>query len=184
MLTVDFHELKLKPGSMVLDAGCGSGRHLRGLANIQGVKYFGIDMKQEDLDKAKTSLAEIKGAVAENDQIIKADIRNLPFVNKFFDCVICSEVLEHINEHEQALKELVRVLKSNGSLVIQVISRFLFAVCSSALDSRLFDGLHTARLRNRVETYLGRLRGQLDYEEHLAVIFRLQVALQVFKRQP
>jgi len=34
MVTVDFHDLKLKPGSLVLDAGCGGGRHLRALAKL------------------------------------------------------------------------------------------------------------------------------------------------------
>ena len=129
MLTVDFHELNLKPGSTVLDAGCGSGRHLRGLAGIPGVKYFGIDRKQEDLDKAAASLKEIPGAIPDNCLIANADVRNLPFAATFFDCVICSEVLEHIDEHEQALKELVRVLKPNGSLVISVPRYFPERIC-------------------------------------------------------
>src|SRR4030042_3603507 len=118
MLTVDFHELKLQPGDIVLDAGCGSGRHLRGLAAIPGVKYFGVDTKQEDLDKAAASLKDIPGVVADDYQITKADIRNLPFETAFFDCVICSEVLEHIPQDDEAVKELVRVLKPEGSFVI------------------------------------------------------------------
>lgn len=129
MLTVDFNELKLCSGDVVLDAGCGTGRHLRGLAGIPGVRYFGIDTKQEDLDKAAASLAEIPGVDAGNCQIKKADIRHLPFADDFFDCVICSEVLEHIPEHEQAIKELVRVLKSTGLLVISVPRYFPEKIC-------------------------------------------------------
>lgn len=129
MLTVDFNELKLRSGDVVLDAGCGTGRHLRGLAGIPGVKYFGIDTKQEDLDKAAASLTEIPGVEAGNCQIKKADIRRLPFADDFFDCVICSEVLEHIPEHEQAIKELVRVLKPTGLLVISVPRYFPEKIC-------------------------------------------------------
>ena len=129
MLTVDFPELGLQPGNAVLDAGCGTGRHLRGLAGIPGVRYFGIDMKKEDLDKAYASLAEIPGSSADNCHIARADIRNLPFSDGFFDCVICSEVLEHIWEHEQALEELIRVLKPKGSLVISVPRYFPEKIC-------------------------------------------------------
>lgn len=129
MLTVDFHELNLTKGSLVLDAGCGSGRHLRGLAGIPGVKYFGIDKKLEDLDKAVASLRETPGAAPDNYFITRADVKNLPFATVFFDCVICSEVLEHIPEHEEALKELVRVLKPHGSLVISVPRYFPERVC-------------------------------------------------------
>ncbi len=129
MLTVDFNELKLQSGDVVLDAGCGTGRHLRGLAGIPGVKYFGIDTKQEDLDKAAASLNEIKCVEAENCQIQKADIRQLPFDDAFFDCVICSEVLEHIPHHEQAVGELVRVLKPEGLLVISVPRYFPERIC-------------------------------------------------------
>ncbi len=129
MLTVDFNELKLQSGDVVLDAGCGTGRHLRGLAGIPGVKYFGIDRKQEDLDKASASLNEIPGVEADNCQIQKADIRQLPFADAFFDCVICSEVLEHIPDHEQAVGELVRVLKPEGLLVISVPRYFPERIC-------------------------------------------------------
>jgi ubiquinone/menaquinone biosynthesis C-methylase UbiE len=129
MVTVDFHELKLKPGSLVLDAGCGSGRHLRALAKLPNLKIIGIDRNQADLNDALTSLKNMPDALSDNYLVTRADINKLPFAKDFFDCVICSEVLEHIPQHEEALKELVRVLKPQGSLVVSVPRYFPEKIC-------------------------------------------------------
>jgi len=129
MLTIDLHELNLKPGDNVLDAGCGSGRHLRALAQIPGLKIFGIDRSQKDVAEAIRALQDMPDALSDDYSVACADITALPFENEFFDCVICSEVLEHIPEHEAALNELVRVLKPQGNLVVSVPRYFSERVC-------------------------------------------------------
>ena len=129
MVTVDFNELKLKPHSLVLDAGCGSGRHLRALAKIHDLKIIGIDRNGSDLNDALTSLKNMPDALSDNYLVSRADIKNLPFASASFDCVICSEVLEHIPEHENALKELVRILKPQGDLVVSVPRYFTEKIC-------------------------------------------------------
>ncbi|MCK7477499.1 MAG: class I SAM-dependent methyltransferase [Candidatus Moduliflexus flocculans] len=103
MVTVDFHELKLKPGSVVLDAGCGSGRHLRALAKLPDLKIVGIDRNAKDVADALAALKNMPDALSSDYQVTQADINALPFDDASFDCVICSEVLEHIPEHEKAL---------------------------------------------------------------------------------
>jgi len=108
MVTVDFYELKLKPGFAVLDAGCGSGRHLRALARLPGLKIVGVDRNPSDVDAAVKALGEMPDAVSRDFSVTCADITRLPFAGESFDCVICSEVLEHIPAHEAALKELIR----------------------------------------------------------------------------
>jgi Methylase involved in ubiquinone/menaquinone biosynthesis len=129
MVTVDFHELKLKPHSLVLDAGCGSGRHLRALAKIPDLKIIGIDRNSSDLNDALTSLKNMPDASSDDYLVSRADIKNLPFASASFDYVICSEVLEHIPEHENALKELVRILKPQGDLVVSVPRYFSEKIC-------------------------------------------------------
>nr|MBP9532880.1 class I SAM-dependent methyltransferase [Syntrophaceae bacterium] len=120
MITIDLHELKLKPGFAVLDAGCGTGRHLRALARLPGLKIHGIDRNPADVAKAVRALREMPDALSREVSVTSADITQMPFADETFDCVICSEVLEHIPEHEAALKELVRVLKPRGTLVVSV----------------------------------------------------------------
>ena len=129
MVTVDFHKLKLKPHSLVLDAGCGNGRHLRALAKLPNLKIIGIDRNGSDLNDALTGLKNMPDALSDNYLVSCADIKNLPFASASFDCVICSEVLEHIPEHENALKELVRILKPQGDLVVSVPRYFSEKIC-------------------------------------------------------
>ena len=89
MITVDFHDLKLKPGFVVLDAGCGSGRHLRALAKLPGLKIVGVDRNQKDVDEAVKALKEMPDALSTDCSVMCADITRLPFPADYFDCVIC-----------------------------------------------------------------------------------------------
>ncbi len=132
MVTVDISGLKLKAQSVVLDAGCGTGRHLRELAKNPDWKIVGIDKNEKDLFDAGQSLKDVReifGYPNNNCYVMKADINKLPFADEAFDCVICSEVLEHIPQHHDALQELLRVLKPQGDLIISVPRYFPERIC-------------------------------------------------------
>jgi ubiquinone/menaquinone biosynthesis C-methylase UbiE len=129
MVTVDIAELKLTPQSVVLDAGCGTGRHLRELAGMPSLKIIGIDKNEKELNSAYLSLQEMPDCGTKNFFVLKADINKLPFADETFDCVICSEVLEHIPEYRGAIQELVRVLKAQGDLVISVPRYYPERIC-------------------------------------------------------
>jgi SAM-dependent methyltransferase len=123
MLTVDFQKLRLKPGDRVLDAGCGAGRHVCEAFRIKGVDVVGIDLNWDDLCKTATTLYLMHmqdGGGQERCLISRADVAGLPFKDGAFDAVICSEVLEHIQDNRKAVRELIRVLKPGGELVISV----------------------------------------------------------------
>ncbi|UCD85606.1 MAG: class I SAM-dependent methyltransferase [Deltaproteobacteria bacterium] len=124
MLTVDFQKLEIKPGSRILDAGCGGGRHLCEAFRSQDADVVGIDLNWEDLCKAKYNLNSINNGNDGLRTVSMADVTTLPFKTGIFDMVICSEVLEHIPENRTAIAELVRVLKPGKNLVISV-PRFL-----------------------------------------------------------
>ena len=64
MITIDLQELNLKPGFAVLDAGCGTGRHLRALARLPGLKIFGIDRNPADVAEAAKALSEMPDALS------------------------------------------------------------------------------------------------------------------------
>jgi ubiquinone/menaquinone biosynthesis C-methylase UbiE len=124
MLTVDFREISLKSGTRVLDAGCGSGRHLCAAFRTPGVEVAGIDLKWADLCTARGYLSAMGGENMGKWIVARADVTTLPFREASFDVVVCSEVLEHIREGRVAVTELVRVLKPGGDLVVTV-PRFL-----------------------------------------------------------
>lgn len=95
----------LKPQGMVLEVGCGEGRNLIFIAN-KGLKVVGIDINDEYLKKAKSSVT-----------VAQADARKLPFKDSSFDCVLCSEVLEHLEDPESCVNECRRILKEGGIAV-------------------------------------------------------------------
>lgn len=51
---------------------------------------------------------------------IKADICNLPLEDNTFDVILCNHVLEHIPDHQKAMRELFRVLKPGGWGIVQI----------------------------------------------------------------
>jgi 2-polyprenyl-3-methyl-5-hydroxy-6-metoxy-1,4-benzoquinol methylase len=129
MVTVDLHELNLKPNDVVLDAGCGLGRHLRHLARMPELKIFGIDKNAWALSETSKSMKTMPDVLSKDYLVSIADINRLPFADISFDCIICSEVLEHIPEHEAAMRELVRILKPQGTLVVSVPRYFSERIC-------------------------------------------------------
>lgn len=121
MITVDFDRLKIKPGYRILDIGCGSGRHTCAAYRFKNVIAIGADISHAELLTAKGRL-ELHDRLGENGGgvwgLSRADIKNLPFKDSFFDLVICSEVLEHVAEDKGAAVEIIRVLKPGRILAV------------------------------------------------------------------
>lgn len=104
---------KEKP-SKILDVGCGRGFYVNALSKYPFVKkVYGVDVSSSYISIAKKT----KNSKA---NFIKASIYKLPFKDKEFDLVICSEVLEHLKKEYAGLREIRRVLKHGGILLITV----------------------------------------------------------------
>ncbi len=132
MITADLRRAGLRSGHSVLDIGCGSGRHTAEAYSHEGVTAVGADRNRDDLTAARDRLAFHDGIGAHGGgawHLSAADALALPFRAHFFDVVICSEVLEHIPDHQNAMREIVRVLKPGGTLVVSVPRRFPEKIC-------------------------------------------------------
>jgi len=105
-------------GDKLLDAGCAEGRNLKWFY----INYFdisGIDTDQERLSIAKENYPKA------STKFTVGTIDDLPYVNNSFNHVICSAVLHFAKDEVHFYKmftELVRVLKTNGSLFIRIAS--------------------------------------------------------------
>ena len=137
MITVNFEKLDIKPGYRVLDIGCGPGRHTCGAYAYKNIVAIGADLCFKDLLEAKERL-QYHDDIGEHGGgcwgLLTADIKSLPFPDDFFDMVICSEVLEHIPDHEIAADEIVRVLKPGKNLAVSVPRYFPERICWALSD--------------------------------------------------
>ena len=117
----------IKADTHVLDVGCGRGLMLLGAAKrLTTGKAVGIDSwSAADLTsnskQATLHNAQLEG-VADTVSVFDGDARSLPFADSSFDVVISSFVVHNIrgqSNREQAVREMVRVLKAGGHLMVQ-----------------------------------------------------------------
>lgn len=130
MLTINFKQLNFNDGDTLLDVGCGEGRHVIHAClehNIQGV---GVDLSLRDLKITAERFAPYAGYNPKSHFAIQqTDATKLPFADHSFDKIICSEVLEHIENYTGVLHEIKRVLKPNGILAISVPRAWPEKIC-------------------------------------------------------
>ncbi|HMJ00632.1 MAG TPA: class I SAM-dependent methyltransferase [Gaiellaceae bacterium] len=112
-----FSQLDLRPEHTVVDAGCGTGTHLEALLD-RAAGVIGADHSQASLDVARERVPTEK---RERLTLVAADLRAMPLEDATADRVMCFEVIQHVptDEHRrQALRELHRILKPGGVLVV------------------------------------------------------------------
>ena len=123
MLTLDFDRLGVASGDLVLDLGCGAGRHTFE-ALKRGASVVAVDLKPAVL----SDVAAMVGALHEEGEVeatsrflaVRGNALHLPFADATFDHVIASEVLEHIRDDTGAMAEIARVLKPGAGAAVTV----------------------------------------------------------------
>jgi ubiquinone/menaquinone biosynthesis C-methylase UbiE len=113
----DFMAKYIQNGKAVLDCGCRDGEFLLHLlSNRPGIAVSGVDISTAaiaDCNANLTDFAGFKGAVC-------GPVEKMTFADGSFDVVTASELLEHLNEPEVAVREMLRVLKDLGLLIVTV----------------------------------------------------------------
>lgn len=100
------------PDKLGLDAGCGWGWFLH-YAVKQGIDIYGFEV---DLKILKSAL--VFGVAT--DRMLVSDVQCMPFRDETFDFIFCWHVIEHVPNPKKALKEINRVLKTGGVLILGV----------------------------------------------------------------
>jgi len=119
LLTVDLARLELRPGDLLLDAGCGEGRHCFG-ALERGARVVGLDLDRDSLNRGSGPLRARAKELGSFGVMIHGNAFHLPFRDESFDRVICSEVMEHVHDWKGAARELARVVKPDGKVAITI----------------------------------------------------------------
>jgi len=104
----------------VLDIGCGTGFLSLKFLDAARCKLFGLDISEEMVAIFRRKLEEVDSGFKERTQIRMGTATELPFENGSFDIVASSFTLHHLpgDEKPRAIREIYRVLKSGGRLLI------------------------------------------------------------------
>lgn len=101
-------------GKQLLDAGCGTGWFSKGAAE-RGAAVTSMDLGEKLLAQVEKKC---------HSKRVVGSILEMPFPDAHFDIVVSSEVIEHTPNPEQAIKEIFRVLKPGGVMVLSTPNRF------------------------------------------------------------
>jgi len=111
-------QAEIRLGDTVVDIGCGTGFLTSEAAEAVGRKgkVIGIDLSEEMLKKADENMTKkgYKGRV----EFKIGDAENIPLEDEIADAVIGNMILHHCPEPKSAIREMARILKTNGRLVL------------------------------------------------------------------
>ena len=161
MQTVDFERIAFRKGDTVLDLGCGEGRHVISAYLEADVHSFGVDLSHSDLVITQQKCDEFSSekSVSESTSfgLAQTNALALPFADHSFDTIICSEVLEHIDDYQAVIAEIQRILKPGGQFVASVPRYWPEWICWAFSDEyHANEGGHlrifkSSQLREQIE---------------------------------
>ena len=111
MYSALIQRLNEKTFESLLDVGCGTGNVLALIKDKFNVKVSGIDLSEGMIKKSREILGE-------NVDLKVGDSENLLWVDDTFDVIICNASFHHYPNPVAVLKEMRRVLKTDGRVII------------------------------------------------------------------
>lgn len=131
--------LDLNLQSVILDFGCGSGKHVQEL-RTHGYQAFGCDIKMKEEENVDTVSMLQSNILRSIDQ----KYYKLPFEDNIFDLVISDQVFEHVRNYSETISEISRVLKPDGFCLHIFPSRYtpiephVYIPFSSIIQSKIW----------------------------------------------
>jgi SAM-dependent methyltransferase len=127
--------------SIWLDAGCGAGTYARAMVST-GQDVIGLDYSLPSLLKARDRSAS--GSIV----WLAADVTKLPLASASCDGAICFGVLQALSNPERAIRELARVVRPNGRVLVDALN----ANCLPDIMKRMFEESRGRALRVRFDS--------------------------------
>jgi len=111
--------LGLRPGELVLDAGCRDATHAAALAGRYGCRVLGVDLVAAWLPTGRSEVAA--AGLAGRVSLVQGDILALPVRDGGCDLVWCRDTLSCLDDCAGALRECARVLRPGGGMVLYAV---------------------------------------------------------------
>ena len=124
------------PGKLAADIGAGAGFITRGLID-RGLKVIAVDQSAGMLDQMRAAFGNNPGIDYRVGQAEK-----LPIADSEMDYVFANMFLHHVCNPEMAVQEMVRILKSNGRLVVTDMNSHTFEFLRSEQHDRWLGFMH------------------------------------------
>ncbi len=139
LLGVLERNLDLKGGLQILDAGCGGGATMESLCRYGSVR--GIDISEEAVEYNR----------GRGREVILGSIERMPFADNSFDLALALDVIEHVPDDLQALRELFRILRP-GELLLVTVPALQMLWSAHDVSNVHYRRYTLGELRGRVET--------------------------------
>ena len=139
---------QLNDDSILLDIGCNTGHLLKTIRKFNAsCQCWGVDVEPK-----------IMTLQIENCNFKVADAKNLPFTDGYFDVIFVLDILEHIQDVERAIKEIHRVLKTNGLVILSgPTESWFYKFCRF---------LQFGQAEKNVQSEKPGFRGEIDFHFH------------------
>lgn len=151
------------PGGVVLDAGCADGALCSDLLEHTGARVVGMDLARKRVDLARSRVPRAS--------FVQGSLYELPFADGSFGTVVCTDVLEHLDEPQRAMDELVRVASRWVLVSVPYSIRIEKTLCTHCgKDYFLYGHQHNFEKRG-VEELARRAGARVDRFEHVIPMF-------------
>jgi ubiquinone/menaquinone biosynthesis C-methylase UbiE len=109
--------LQISPDDSILEVGCHTGYFIRRYVMGQVKKVRGVDIDEEAIEYARAQDGD--------EYFVCSNSNALPFADNEFDKVLCADTLEHVDDERGTIREITRVLRPGGLLVLTTPHTFL-----------------------------------------------------------
>lgn len=140
-----------KPNARILDVGCGNGNISLALGSL-GFNVLGVDIDQTSIDKARAANPFDNVTF----QLLDANAFRM---KDEFDAIVCSEVLEHLNEPGELLQSIYSILKKDGIFIATVPNGY---GPRELLITKPMQWLH----KKKLDRFILKLKKTLGYSNH------------------
>lgn len=130
-------------GKKILDLGCGTGRHSIDLAKA-GAFVTGVDFSEEMLAVARDKAAGLEA------RFVEGNLESVP-LQETFDVVVCSLVLNHVENLLPCLLEMSRLLRPDGRIIVTDLRSSFWSPKKKVIP--LFHGLATDSFKHTLADY-------------------------------